>query len=168
MCENTFCPIPCQLCGRLCSRDHLHGLSLGESHLCGYARFFLSSTITFTWSTSEEHPCSALCSAYGICQVDTTPVSIEAAFTEGHETVQYTKVSAYLWRRLPRYLRWNQLTQSALSSTLYRPASYTNVPVALAAKRLICVKRIEPGALEHDGPHIHSNEEQPLHFCDIR
>ena len=40
----------------------------------------------------QEHSCSALCSAPGICQIDTTPQSIEATFTGRHETFQYTKV----------------------------------------------------------------------------
>ncbi|KAH9029425.1 hypothetical protein EDB85DRAFT_1867188 [Lactarius pseudohatsudake] len=113
-CEHRLCPISCQLCKRLCSGDHLHGLSRDENHICG-----------------QEHSCSALCSAAGICQIDTTPQSIEATFTGRHETFQYTKVSA-------------------------------------SAKRLRCVKIIEPGESEHEGPHIHSNEEQPFHFCESR
>jgi hypothetical protein len=40
--------------------------------------------------------------------------------------------------------------------------------VASAAKRLRCVKTIEPGEVEHPGPHIHSNEMQPFHFCESR
>ena len=43
-------------------------------------------------SPRQEHSCSALCSASGICQIDTTPQSIEATFTGRHETFQYTKV----------------------------------------------------------------------------
>ena len=41
-CENRLCPISCQFCKRLCSGDHLHGLSADENHLCGYAHFFIS------------------------------------------------------------------------------------------------------------------------------
>ena len=44
-------------------------------------------------SPRQEHSCSALCSAPGICQIDTTPQSIEATFTGRHETFQYTKVT---------------------------------------------------------------------------
>jgi hypothetical protein len=44
----------------------------------------------------QEHSCSALCSAPGICQIDTTPQSIEATFTGRHETFQYTKVCPLL------------------------------------------------------------------------
>ena len=40
--------------------------------------------------------------------------------------------------------------------------------VGSAAKRLNCVKIIEPGAIVHDGPHIHTNEEQPFHYCESR
>ena len=43
-------------------------------------------------SPRQEHSCSALCSAPGICQIDTTPQSIEATFTGRHETFQHTKV----------------------------------------------------------------------------
>ncbi|KAH9039451.1 hypothetical protein EDB83DRAFT_2411806, partial [Lactarius deliciosus] len=107
-CEHRLCPISCQLCKRLCSGDHLHGLSRSENHLCG-----------------QEHSCNALCSAPGICQVETTPLSVEATFTPKHEASQYTK-------------------------------------------RLPCVKVIEPWKVEHQGPHIHSKEEQPFHFCESR
>jgi hypothetical protein len=113
-CENRLCPISCQLCKRLCNSNHMHGLYRGEKHLCG-----------------QEHSCSALCSADGICQIDTTPQSIEATFTGRHETFQYTK-----------------FTQTA--------------------KRLCCVKIIEPGDIEHKGRHIHTNEKQPFHFCQSR
>jgi hypothetical protein len=47
----------------------------------------------------QEHSCSALCSAPGICQIDTTPQSIEATFTGRHETFQYTKVCLASSRR---------------------------------------------------------------------
>ena len=93
-CEHRLCPITCQLCKRLCNGDHLHGLSLGENHLCGYAHFFLPFTMIFTWTSRQEHSCSALCSAAGICQIVPTPQSVEATFTGRHETFQYTKVSA--------------------------------------------------------------------------
>jgi hypothetical protein len=39
----------------------------------------------------EAHRCQALCGA-GICEIDTTPQSIEATFTGRHETFRYTKV----------------------------------------------------------------------------
>ncbi|KAI9434036.1 hypothetical protein F5148DRAFT_1268359 [Russula earlei] len=104
----------CELCRRLCVQPHLHGLATGSFHLCG-----------------EAHACSALCSAPGICQIDTTPLSIEATFTGRHETFQYTKYSQ-------------------------------------AAKRLQCVKIIEPGETTHPGSHIHSKEKYLFHFCEAR
>ncbi|KZV72346.1 hypothetical protein PENSPDRAFT_649928, partial [Peniophora sp. CONT] len=72
-CETRQCPIPCQLCKRLCTYTHLHGLDIDSRHLCG-----------------EEHSCNALCSA-GICQIDTAPHSVDATFAGRNETFQYTK-----------------------------------------------------------------------------
>ena len=105
-CENRLCPITCQLCKRLCNGDHLHGLSLGENHLCGYAYFLFLPTTPLTWTASQEHPCGALCSADGICQIDTTPLPIEATSTEKDDTIQHTKVSerTSISKRLRRYL----------------------------------------------------------------
>ena len=41
----------------------------------------------------EAHPCSALCSMPGICQIDIAPQSIEATFTgRQQEPFQFTKV----------------------------------------------------------------------------
>ncbi|KAG2340542.1 hypothetical protein BDR05DRAFT_937722 [Suillus weaverae] len=76
-CDARLCSFPCQLCKRLCTNtDHLHGLQDGAVHLCG-----------------EEHLCSRACTADGICEIETTPQSIEATFTGKHETFQYTKYS---------------------------------------------------------------------------
>ena len=38
-CEHRLCPVSCQLCKRLCSGDHLHGLIPNQSHLCGCVRY---------------------------------------------------------------------------------------------------------------------------------
>ncbi|KAJ6519102.1 hypothetical protein C8R45DRAFT_950246 [Mycena sanguinolenta] len=77
VCNTSSCPMSCELCMRLCANtDHLHGLHPDARHLCG-----------------QEHKCAALCRAKGICQIDTTPQSIEATFTGRHETFQYTKYS---------------------------------------------------------------------------
>ncbi|KAN0134233.1 hypothetical protein V8E53_008005, partial [Lactarius tabidus] len=129
-CEDNLCPIPCQLCERLCSRDHLHGLSPSENHLCG-----------------QEHSCNASCNASGICQIDTTPQSIKATFAGRYKTFRYTKVMRHLALHIHLLQHYN---------------------VASVAKRLRCVKVIEPGAIEHDGLHIHSNEAQPFHYCESR
>ncbi|KAI6035781.1 hypothetical protein EDC04DRAFT_2571420 [Pisolithus marmoratus] len=76
-CEARLCSVTCQLCKRLCSdQDHLHGLEVWAVHLCG-----------------QEHHCTAMCSAQGICEIETAPHSIEATFTGKHETFQYTKYS---------------------------------------------------------------------------
>ncbi|KAH9047539.1 hypothetical protein EDB83DRAFT_2267127 [Lactarius deliciosus] len=75
-CGTRLCPASCELCKRLCIQPHLHGVIPGEVHLCG-----------------EAHSCSALCSAPGICQIDTAPFSVEATFTGRHGIFQYTKYS---------------------------------------------------------------------------
>ncbi|KAG1719880.1 hypothetical protein EDB19DRAFT_2044892 [Suillus lakei] len=76
-CDARLCSFPCQLCKRLCTNtSHLHGLQDGALHLCG-----------------EEHLCSRACTVDGICEIETTPQSIEATFTGRHETFQYTKYS---------------------------------------------------------------------------
>ncbi|KAI9452888.1 hypothetical protein BJY52DRAFT_1124024 [Lactarius psammicola] len=76
-CDTRLCPVTCELCKRLCDQPHLHGLVPGAHHLCG-----------------EAHSCSNLCAAQGICQIDTSPQSIEATFTGRHETFQYTRAIA--------------------------------------------------------------------------
>ncbi|KAK0217807.1 hypothetical protein IW262DRAFT_1560097, partial [Armillaria fumosa] len=84
VCDNRMCPIPCELCKRLCSdANHLHGLDVQAIHLCG-----------------QEHPCSAVCAAHGSCEIDTAPQSIKATFTGRHETFEYTK-SVAVAKRLP-------------------------------------------------------------------
>jgi hypothetical protein len=76
-CGNRSCPIPCELCKRLCSnKDHLHGLRDSEHHLCG-----------------QEHACNALCTSPGLCYIETTPQSVQATFTGTHESFQFTKYS---------------------------------------------------------------------------
>ncbi|KAH9005515.1 hypothetical protein EDB86DRAFT_1452107 [Lactarius hatsudake] len=72
-CEDRMCPAQCQLCNRMCSGGHLHGLKPSQNHLCG-----------------KEHTCSALCSV-GICEIQTKPHAIEALFVGAHETFQYTR-----------------------------------------------------------------------------
>ncbi|KAJ7091563.1 hypothetical protein B0H15DRAFT_836658 [Mycena belliarum] len=115
LCDTSACPLPCELCKRLCSEaDHLHGLQADAVHLCG-----------------QIHNCAALCQADGTCEIETAPQSIEATFTGRHETFQYTKYSQ-------------------------------------VAKRLKCVFPIPPGEKKHSGPHNHSSEPAPFHFCETR
>ncbi|KAF8548149.1 hypothetical protein OG21DRAFT_1501183 [Imleria badia] len=76
-CDSRLCSIQCQLCKRLCAdQDHMHGLDISAIHLCG-----------------QDHLCTAVCAAPGICEIETAPQSIEATFTGKNETFQYTKFS---------------------------------------------------------------------------
>ncbi|KAH0834248.1 hypothetical protein J3R83DRAFT_11580 [Lanmaoa asiatica] len=75
-CDARLCSIRCQLCGRLCvDQDHMHGLDSSAIHLCG-----------------QEHSCTGDCTAPGICEIVSKPLSIKAMFTGRNETFQYTKV----------------------------------------------------------------------------
>ena len=103
MCDARLCPVPCQLCRRLCAnQDHLHGLETDSIHLCGFVSItkLISANIN-NFFHRQEHPCTALCAAPGVCEIDTTPQSIEATFTGRHETFQYTKVSSISTLRIP-------------------------------------------------------------------
>ncbi|KIK82025.1 hypothetical protein PAXRUDRAFT_832450 [Paxillus rubicundulus Ve08.2h10] len=76
-CDARLCSVTCQLCKRLCANtDHMHGLQPGAIHLCG-----------------QPHSCEAVCSARGICEIETAPDSIEDIFTGRYETFTYTKFS---------------------------------------------------------------------------
>ncbi|KAF9231472.1 hypothetical protein BU15DRAFT_68308 [Melanogaster broomeanus] len=46
-----------------------------------------------TFAGHQPHACESVCSARGICEIETAPHSIEATFTGKHETFQYTKFS---------------------------------------------------------------------------
>ncbi|KAH9005511.1 hypothetical protein EDB86DRAFT_2795794, partial [Lactarius hatsudake] len=81
-CEDRECPATCQLCNRMCSGGHLHGLKSGQNHLCG-----------------KEHSCSAPCSV-GICEIQSKPHAIEAIFVGTYETFQYTRYTQ-VSKRLP-------------------------------------------------------------------
>jgi hypothetical protein len=92
VCSTPSCPMTCELCMRLCSNtDHLHGLQPDARHLCGSVMQLAELGIGLT-GNRQEHKCAAYCQAKGICQIDTTPQSIEATFTGRHETFPYTKV----------------------------------------------------------------------------
>lgn len=45
----------------------------------------------------------------------------------------------------------------------FQYTKYTQV-----AKRLQCVKTIPPGETSHEGPHNHSKDSKPFHFCEAR
>lgn len=75
--------------------------------LCISAGLYLSEVNRFTTvfmycADRQEHSCEALCSANGICQIETAPQSIEATFTGRHETFQYTKVRAFVHQTTTR------------------------------------------------------------------
>jgi hypothetical protein len=98
-CDTQYCPIPCQLCKRLCwSSNHLHALEGDANHLCGYVfRAVLTSYIaerdTFC---RNSHTCTRQCTAPGVCEIDMAPDSIEETFRGRHECFQYTKVQVLL------------------------------------------------------------------------
>ncbi|KAN0136112.1 hypothetical protein V8E53_005972 [Lactarius tabidus] len=74
-CDTGLCPLRCELCTQLCHQPHLHGLTPGANHLCGKA-----------------HSCLEKCAALGICQIHTSPQSIEATST-GLQYTKYTQVA---------------------------------------------------------------------------
>ena len=164
-CEHRLCSVSCQLCKRLCRGVHLHGLDPNQNHLCGWVCLISFTDIIYFQLYRQEHSCSALCSAPGICQIDTTPHSIEATFTGRHETFQYTKVCLLLLT-----LEANVLIIRLVHARYVPggPALLSYKYIALDAKRLRCVKIIEPGEVEHLGSHIHSIEKQPFHYCETR
>ena len=94
MCNNQLaCPIPCQLCKRLCAAgDHFHAFEKGALHLCGYVDILLIILLHHSPYFRQEHHCAELCQSPGICHIATTPQGIESTFQGRHETFQYTKV----------------------------------------------------------------------------
>jgi hypothetical protein len=116
--------------------------------------------------TSETHPCTALCSATGICQIDTTPMSVEATFTGRHEAFQYTKVSET--HLFTDHLPIPPYPLHSIHKVCQEPFALDFCNVKTVAKRLHCVKTIEPGEMSHPGIHIHSKEKHIFHFCETR
>ncbi|KAH9171595.1 hypothetical protein EDB89DRAFT_1906874 [Lactarius sanguifluus] len=82
-CEDEACPAPCQLCNRMCTGGHIHGLNPRESHLCG-----------------NQHPCGSECSG-GICLIQAKPEAINPTSTDKHVAPQYTKLVMVVAKRLP-------------------------------------------------------------------
>ncbi|KAI0253470.1 hypothetical protein BJV78DRAFT_212142 [Lactifluus subvellereus] len=56
---------------------------------------------------------------------------------------------------------------SQLDSTR-RHLTFQHTKYIQVAKRLQCAKIIEPGKMEHTGPHIHTRKRQPFHYCETR
>ncbi|KAI0250860.1 hypothetical protein BJV78DRAFT_1282923 [Lactifluus subvellereus] len=95
-----LCSAQCALCHLLCVRSRLHegDHSCQTTHKCVHQCGFCEDDPKACGTPAghpgehiEAHSCLALCSAPGICQIDTAPQSIEATFTGRHETFQYTK-----------------------------------------------------------------------------
>ncbi|KAH8977860.1 hypothetical protein EDB86DRAFT_3157188 [Lactarius hatsudake] len=82
-CEDGACPAPCQLCNRMCTGGHVHGLDPRENHLCG-----------------NQHPCDSECSG-GICLIQAKPEAINPTSTDKHVAPQYTKLVMVVAKRLP-------------------------------------------------------------------
>ena len=92
-CDAQYCPIPCQLCKRLCSSpNHLHALEEGTIHLCGYVIRGVLTTAKRDTFCRKPHTCTQRCTAPGVCEIDMAPESIEETFRGRHECFQYTKV----------------------------------------------------------------------------
>ena len=87
----------------------------------------------------EPHRCQALCTA-GICEIDTTPQSIEATFTGCHETFQYNTSCAAIYML-------TDVLRSTLKVCVYSSAE-THTQAVIVSKRLPCVKPIPPGERE--------------------
>lgn len=102
-------------------------------------------------------------------------MSIEAVFTGRHETFQYTKVAtamahatrhSFLILLFFFFFCYLVYTRFDLNHSQMKVRCCADMcPVA---KRLQCVNSIDPGQIIHSGGHIHSNEEQPFHFCEER
>jgi hypothetical protein len=78
----------------------MEGCDEGTQSLIQEVQDFARTTFSSLIDTTVEAMTRAvltkqqeLCSAPGICQIDTEPQCIEATFTGGHETFQYTSIS---------------------------------------------------------------------------
>jgi hypothetical protein len=165
-CEVQACPLQCQLCKRTCiAEDHLHGLDSQAAHLCGSV---LPQTLYQAYhSISEQHMCTALCQAHGICQIETTPHSMDATFTGKYGAFQYTKVCAL---SLKFRLDNSDFASSIRSvrQVLFVGTCLPSDLLWIAAKRLPCVLAIPSGQLAHGGAHHHSADTNAPHFCETR
>ncbi|KIM24943.1 hypothetical protein M408DRAFT_224544 [Serendipita vermifera MAFF 305830] len=72
-CDRSLsCPIKCQLCNSYCATgDHFHALEPSAVHLCG-----------------QKHNCTQKCELPGVCEINTTPQSIESTFTGKYTSFQ--------------------------------------------------------------------------------
>ncbi|KAH9027877.1 hypothetical protein EDB85DRAFT_1892774 [Lactarius pseudohatsudake] len=86
-----ICSALVHTCGEPCALRNVE-LPGGKTPICpGSCSIPRRVTDVVSRSTREAHSCAEPCAAPGICQIDTSPQSIEATFTGRHETFQYTK-----------------------------------------------------------------------------
>lgn len=141
-------------------------ISAGSSWL--FSRYHFLLKIQFR----QSHSCPSLCSANGTCEIETAPQSIEATFTGRHETFQYTKVNHCFilsWRpRTDIIIPIIVLPRWRSSSAFFNISLLIFTVSHLVAKRLQCVIPIPGGEQEHTGPHSHSLDPSPFHFCESR
>jgi len=163
-CDSRQCPIACQLCTRLCQDSHLHGLEERTVHLCGCVSIICVGATSRILPNREEHECRALCTASGVCEINTAPQSIEATFTGRNETFQYTKVRILFRARL------KPLIVPSIHKVT-RPSSAVSKLIILAfsvANQKRCAKIIKPGKTAHSGRHLHGPEDKVFHYCNAR
>ncbi|KAH9054525.1 hypothetical protein EDB87DRAFT_1580466 [Lactarius vividus] len=103
-----LCGDPCKLLGRRgCLEDCTNVIGHDDEHMCSALAHMCNEPCalrniqllggkTFSCQEScniprEAHSCLERCAVPGICQIDTSPQSIEATFTGRHETFQYTR-----------------------------------------------------------------------------
>jgi len=54
-CNTRICPSTCELCKRRCDGLHLHGLTPGIHHLCGYVRSLVQNFISFKHRNEQRN-----------------------------------------------------------------------------------------------------------------
>ena len=92
-CDRSLsCPIKCQLCKSYCATgDHFHALEPDAVHLCGQV-YTSKEILRLLILCRQKHDCKHLCELGGVCEINTTPQSIESTFVGRHATFTYTKV----------------------------------------------------------------------------
>ncbi|KAF8549818.1 hypothetical protein OG21DRAFT_542691 [Imleria badia] len=137
-CDAQYCPIPCQLCKRLClSSNHLHALEDGAIHLCG-----------------KPHSCSQWCSAPGVCQIETAPESIEETFKGMHECFQYTKYQQVAKRlKCVKLVPPGELQHEGLHDHTLDPDDFHYCQERCASCQYYCTLPLGHSQQEHETSH---------------
>ena len=164
-CEHRLCPVSCQLCKRLCSGDHLHGLDPDQYHLCGCVRcpsFMDVIKFSLLDKSTLVAPC-VLPLAYAKLIRPPSPSRLHSL--AGMKLSNTRRYASLCWGHGLIYLSHNLV----YTRYVFRNSALPSLDhLDIAAKRLRCVKIIEPGEVGHPGPHVHNNEKQPFHFCESR